>query len=246
MTLLQGRRILITRAEDDSRLWASRLEELGATVIVFPCIECVLEEDPQLAQELKDALSSAQWLVFCSRRAVQAVAGLLEGAAFAVPDHVQIAVVGPATAAAARDLLGRTDLEARGGTGAALCNELEAFLSTDDRVVIALTSLSDHSIEERLSEAGAKVQRLNVYRSGPVAAQESRTTISTASVDLALLASPSAVTGLLNRATVATTLPVLTIGPTTTAAARLAGLNVLAEAKGRGLDAMLKALEETI
>ena len=246
MSRLHGRRILVTRAEDDSRLWASRLEELGATVTILPCIECVLEEDPRLARELKDALSSAQWLVFCSRRAVQAVAGLLESSAFTVPDRVQIAVVGPATAATAQDLLGRTDLVAKGGTGAALCSELETLLSVDDRVVIALTSISDHSIEERLSAAGAEVQRLNVYRSGPVAVQKTRTSIGTANVDLALLASPSAVTGLLNQATVETTLPVLTIGPTTTAAARHAGLNVLAEANGRGLDAMLKALEETI
>ena len=65
-------------------------------------------------------------------------------------------------------------------------------------------------------------------------------------MDLALLASPSAVAGLLNRAVVQASLPVLTIGPSTTASAHSAGLNVVAEARERSLDSMLEALETAL
>lgn len=246
MSYLQGQRILVTRAEDDARLWASRLEELGATPIVFPCIEYVLKEDQETATQLENALNSAQWLIFCSRRAVQAVDGLLQQAGSRLPETIRIAVVGPATAQAARTLLGRADLQAKGGTASALCSELAPELAQGDRVVAALTSISDHSIETRLGELGAKVCRIDVYRSGPSPVQKSRTSFNTEQVDLALLASPSAVTGLLNRATVPASIPVLTIGPTTTAAARTAGLNVLAEARERGLESMLEALEKSL
>jgi len=246
MTTLHGQRLLVTRAEDDSKLWASRLEKLGAEAIIFPCIECVLQEDQETAHELDAALSSAHWLVLCSRRAVQAVAGLLNRAGSRLPDSVQIAVVGPATAKSANELLGRADLVARGGTSAALCAELVPLLCDRERVVAALTEISDRSIETQLSATGATVRRIDVYRSGPVPAQEIRTPLSTAEVDLALLASPSAVAGLLNRAVVQASLPVLTIGPSTTASAHSAGLNVVAEARERSLDSMLEALETAL
>jgi len=246
MMPLHGQRILVTRAEDDSRLWASQLEELGATAIIFPCIECVLQEDRATALKLDKALSNASWLVLCSRRAVQAVAGLLAGAASHLPQSVRVAVVGPATAKASNELLGRVDLVARGGTSEALCDELVTLLRAGEHVVAALTEISDSSIETQLSATGATVHRIDVYRSGPVPAQKVRTPLSEAAVDLALLASPSAVAGLLNRARVPATLPVLTIGPSTTASAQLAGLNVVAEASERSLNSMLEALEKAL
>ena len=245
MSSVRGRRVLVTRAQEDAQGWASRLEELGATPVVLPCIECVLEDDPVVARRLTDALSGADWLLLCSRRAVQAVRGLLETAGSKLPDLVRVAVVGPATAQAAREVLGRVDLQARGGTAAALCDEVQLLLSPGQVVVAALTELSDSRIETQLSAAGARVTRIDVYRSGPVSQQSIRTSLDELGVDLALLASPSAVTGLLNQAEVPASFPVLSIGPSTTTAARSAGLNVIAEARDRGLDSMLEALKET-
>ncbi len=246
MKAIQGQRVLVTRAEDDSLRWASRLEELGAKAIVFPCIECVLKDDPETANQLSEALLHAQWLVLCSRRGVQAVSGLLHKADARLPKALRIAAVGPATARTARELLGRTDLESTGGTSTALCSELAPHLEHGDHVVAALTALSDQSLEKSLNALGAKVTRIDVYQSGPVPAAESRTPLNREQVDLALLASPSAVTGLLNRARVPASFPVLTIGPSTTAAAKNAGLKVLAEARERHLEAMLDALEKNL
>ena len=107
------------------------------------------------------------------------------------------------------------------------------------------TPLGVSMIETQLSAAGARVTRIDVYRSGPVSQQSVRTSLDELGVDLALLASPSAVTGLLNQAEVPASFPVLSIGPSTTTAARSAGLNVVAEARERGLDSMLDALKET-
>lgn len=245
MNSIRGRRVLVTRAQEDAQAWASRLEELGATPVVLPCIECVLEDDPGVARRLAEDLSGADWLLLCSRRAVQAVSALLETAGSKLPEHARVAVVGPATARAARDELGRVDLQARGGTSAALCDEVELLLSPGQVVVAALTEISDSRIETRLSAAGARVKRIDVYRSGPVSLQTGRRSLHDLGVDLALLASPSAVTGLLNQAEVPASFPVLSIGPSTTTAARSAGLNVVAEASERGLDSMLEALKET-
>tara|TARA_Y100001968_G_scaffold192702_1_gene176573 strand:- start:3057 stop:3797 length:741 start_codon:yes stop_codon:yes gene_type:complete len=244
MKAVTGQRILVTRAADDCRVWAQRLTELGAFPVILPCIECQLDEDPATAQALHNALSKANWLVLCSRRAVQAVAQLMNIADSSVPDSVQIATVGPATARSAAELLGRVDFKASQGTAASLCSGLLERLQPNSQVIAALTALSDDTIERRLQTAGATVQRFNVYRSGPVPASPEQTPLGPSNLDLMLLASPSAVTGLLNQARVAKTLPAITIGPTTTRAARAAGLKVLAEATERSLEAILQALED--
>jgi uroporphyrinogen-III synthase len=243
MSTVSGRRVLITRAQDDAELWAAQLRERGAEPIVFPCIICSLEQGPEVASQLREALKDATWLVLSSRRAADAVAGLLALSDSPLPEAVQVAAVGPATAAAARKGLGRADLIAAGGTAAALCEELGPQLGPSDQVVAALTEAADDSTEAALSAAGAHVQRINVYRSAPTPPQDARTDLAALGVDVALLASPSAVTGLLNRAVLPDSIQLISIGPTTTAAAHAAGLRVFAEAQSRGLDAMLQTLE---
>lgn len=57
-----------------------------------------------------------------------------------------------------------------------------------------------------------------------------------------LLASPSAVKGLLARADVPESVQVFSIGPTTTAAARAAGLQVAGQASRRDLDGLLEMI----
>src|SRR5690606_18310787 len=103
-----GRGILLTRAEADCLEWAQRLEDLGALPVVFPCIECRDLDAPQLRARLAKALPAARWLIFTSRRGVAAFAALQQ---MPLPEGVKVAVVGPATARAARDVLGRADLE---------------------------------------------------------------------------------------------------------------------------------------
>ncbi len=245
MSLLAGTKVLVTRAEDDSRLWAEQLRVLGAEPIVFPCIVCSLEDDPAVAARLHRALSEASWLVLCSRRAVQAVAGLLALLGRRLPQSLRIATVGPSTEATSRTLLGRTDLVAAGGTAQSLCEELGPILTARDTVVAALTQRSDDSIQSRLAASGANVLRIDVYRSDPSPPQEKRADLAELGVEVALLASPSAVTGLLNRALVPRSVRLISIGPTTSAAVRAAGRTVYAEAAGRGLDAMLQTLEAT-
>jgi uroporphyrinogen-III synthase len=61
-------------------------------------------------------------------------------------------------------------------------------------------------------------------------------------VDDVLLASPSAVTGLVNCAVLPKVVRVITIGATTSAAAVAAGLSVTAEARWPNLDGMLEAM----
>ncbi|HVP71675.1 MAG TPA: uroporphyrinogen-III synthase [Gemmatimonadaceae bacterium] len=61
-------------------------------------------------------------------------------------------------------------------------------------------------------------------------------------IDAVLLASPTAAEGLVNRAIVGPDVDVITIGPTTSAAAAAVGLTVRAEARRPDLAGMLEAM----
>ena len=103
---LAGRRVLVTRTEEDSTRWAARLAGLGATPVVFPCIVCEFMDDAETVAVLRAALSNSSWLVLTSARGAEAVRRLLGGP----PDaHVHVAAVGPATARASADYVVRSE-----------------------------------------------------------------------------------------------------------------------------------------
>ena len=92
-----------------------------------------------------------------------------------------------------------------------------------------------------LAAAHITTRRVDVYRTTPVPPSARKREFEADGVDDVLLASPSAVTGLVNCA-VPKAARVITIGPTTSAAATAAGLHVTAEARWPNLDGMLEAM----
>jgi uroporphyrinogen-III synthase len=239
-----GRRILVTRARDEAERWAKQLSALGATPVVFPCLVCEPIEDVATATTLRSALSKAQWLLVTSPRAAAAIARLLAG----VPAvGVRIAVVGPSSERAAVALLGRADLVAPRATSAALGAALGELLEHEgvtatSHVVIAGAVGGRDDAEDALVSRGVSVTRVDVYRTLPSPPVELRRDFSAFGIDDVLLASPSAVTGLLNTAVIPFGARMITIGPTTTAAATAAGLSVSAEARQPTFEGLLEAL----
>ncbi len=242
MRSLDGLRILLTRSQCGCREWAGRIEARGGAPVSFPCIQTVLL-DPAggLAGRLSAAIAKAHWLALTSARGVQAVDRLV---AAPLPSRLAIAAVGPSTAAAARAHLGRVDLVSAAGTAAALGIDLAERLDLEQhrapRVVVAAAVGGRRDVEQVLEPRGVAVTRVDVYRTEPAPALEPRQSLD--SVDVVLLASPSAVDGLRARADLSSRIPIVSIGPSTTAAARAVGMRVAAEAEQRSLEAMLEAI----
>jgi uroporphyrinogen-III synthase len=109
-------------------------------------------------------------------------------------------------------------------------------------VVVAAAEGGRRGLEEVLEPLGAQVLRFAVYRTVPAPPEDPRTDLASEGVDVILLASPSAVKGLLARADVPASAQVICIGPTTTAAARAAGLEVAGQAGRRDLDGLLEVI----
>ncbi len=235
------RRVLLTRSDDDNAEWAEVLAERGAEPVALPCIHCEPIDTPALRAELAAAASTADWLTFTSRRGVEAFASLHPAP---VP-RARIAVVGAATAAAARERLGHMDLVGRDGTAASLGDTLarDGDLSYRHRVLLALAENAGDTLERALTAAGAHCTRFDVYRTIPAPPVTTKRAMSAFGADNVIFASPTAVKGFVQQVNVDVPIKVYSIGPSTSAAARAAGLAVTAEAREPSLEGILESMQ---
>ena len=239
MTQLEGHTVLLTRAEEDNEAWAERLTAAGAHPIALPCIRTETIDSPELRAALAEALHDADWLVFTSRRGVEAFTALH---ASRLPAHTRVAVVGTATAAAAKSSVGRVDLTSEAGTAASLARALAERVSPGTRIVIAVAENAGPTLPEALQAVGATCTRLNLYRTVPAPPAAKKRALSALGADNVLLASPSAVTGFVNLVDIDISADIFTIGPSTTAAAQAAGLSVEAQAEYPSLEGLMEAM----
>jgi len=241
---LADRRILITRAAEDAAEWVAQLVAVGAAPVVLPCLATELIDDAATRSALARAVRMADWLVFSSSRGVTAFASLHDAA---LPPRVSVAAVGPATARECRERLGRTPLVPAEQTAAGLGRHLATLLGDTNsgsprQVVMVGADGGRTDAADELTAAGAVVSRVDVYRTVPVPSAATKRDLAADGVEAVWLASPSAVQGLLNCALVPRTTRVITIGPTTSAAAAAAGLRVSAESAEPTFAAMLEAM----
>ena len=249
-TLPRGCRILLTRTREDVERWATQIEAAGAEAVALPCIVCEPIRSPELGAQLASAIEHADWLVLTSARGVAHVAEHLEPRG-SLPRHVHVAVVGPVTEGVAREYWGRVDLIAPEGTAVSLADALIPLLPAGPtvlptNVVVAGPEQASPDLERRLEDAGTSTKRFSIYRTIPAPPEEPREDLAKWNLHAIFLASPSAVQGLLNKASVPAGIPLISIGPSTTEAAVEAGLTVSSEATTRSLEGLLNALPDAV
>ena len=250
---LAGRRIVLTRARDQNTGWRRQLEALGATVIELPLIQVTKDYDKHTLVEVFAELGRYEWLVFTSangarfffeelRRGFDDIRAL---------GFIRIAVVGEATAEVVRAQHLRVDLQPKKATAEELAGLLLERESIDSAKILVVTgNLNRDTLVDKLTEAGAIVDRLPIYRTeetdlagDPVAGDFRRN-----GADAILFASPSAAQSFFDQAGALKPGPKArrplagSIGPTTTVAMHQLGLPVDFEAAEASLDSLLAAL----
>jgi len=249
---LAGRSFVVTRGEAEGKCWAAQIRRLGGEALVLPCLRTEILDGEGTREALRAALTGAAWLVMSSRRGVAAAADLLEGP---LEPSVKVAAVGPRTAEVCRERFGRVDLVGPEGTGrslaATLTERLGQAASEDGAgtaaagptvVVFAGAEGGGRELERGVPSELAEIRRVSLYRTIPSPPEAEREDLTHLERPVVLLASPSAVKGLINRAVLPDDAAAVTIGPTTTAAARAAGLRIAGEAVERSLEGMLAAI----
>ena len=224
--------VLVTRPAGAGDPLVAELEARGYRVSAVPTVAT-----RPLPVDWPD-LADYDWVVLTSAAGVEALPE--------TPSGPRWAAVGEATAAALRSRGATVDFVPAEANGAALASSLPE--PAGKRVLLVRATRADRDLPAGLRERGALVDELTAYETveGP---EESAGRLQTAleQRDLAavVFASGSAVRGFA-RLGGSTRLPAITIGPRTSAVARQAGFDVVAEAAGQSVRDLATAVESAV
>ena len=246
---LFGRRIVVTRAAQQSQSLVDKLMELGADVIEMPATRVARLDLAPLRQAIS-ALDQFQWLIFTSQNAVsifweQLLGGGRDARALA---GVAIAAVGPATAGALLERGIVVDVVPERFVAEGLLEKLgERDDVANSRVLYVTAEGSREVLPEGLESLGATVDVINAYRSisDGTGAARLRKALESGTVSAVTFTSGSSVRGyvdvvgeeLMQKA------PAVSIGPQTTEAINEAGIELLSEALDSNIDGLVAAVE---
>ena len=248
---LAGRRIVVTRAAEQSRALTARLAGLGATVIALPTIAFAEPVDAGPLDAAIATLSTFHWLLFTSANAVRFFArrcrarGVEPRTVQSGPQPIFVAAVGPATseaAAAEGFMVGHMAEEFQ---GVELAHELSGEV-LGKKVLLPRSDQASDDLPKALRQAGAYLTEVIAYRTVAcdAASPEAISAVRGGEADVVSFFSSSAFHSLaervgleaLRRAALAA------IGPVTAAAIREAGLPVAIEAPQATSESFVAAL----
>lgn len=255
---LEGRRVVVTRAAEQSAELAARLEALGAQVLLLPLIEFTPPDDAEPLDRALREIDRFDWLFLTSQNAVRFLAERARSISLDLPtklaamnERPRVATVGTSTAAAAREHGWRVDRVSNGRGWQDLARELAPELR-GQRILLPRSNRAIADLSRVLADAGALPVDVPAYK-----------TVSASRVDPAILyriergeidalsfASPSAFSALvedvglerLKRLLVSAR--IAAIGPTTAAAIRRSGFTVAIEARVPTVAGLAAAIAE--
>ncbi|MDE3110601.1 MAG: uroporphyrinogen-III synthase, partial [Acidobacteriota bacterium] len=194
---LAGKRIVITRAPEQSGELVRALEDLGAEVLSMPAVAFAPPEDWRALDDALRNLESFDAVLFLSRNAVRYLLARSDELGIKCPalgssDRL-LAAVGPGTAEEAGKYGVKVNFVAKNRTGESLVRELRDRLA-GRAVLLPRSDRGDARISSALREAGANVTEVVAYRT--IAPKELDppivSDIRRAEVDAIVFASPSA------------------------------------------------------
>lgn len=241
---LFGRRIVVTRAQPQASALAAELRRRGAEAVELPTIAFEPPEDlDRLARAAAD-VGRYDWVVFTSPTGVARFFEQLRDARSL--GGVQVAAIGPGTAAALADRNVVADLVPEQYVAEALLEALADEVGPDapGRVLIPRAETARDVLPDGLAAMGWDVDVVPAYRT-VAPAPDSDAAALLAAAEVITFTSSSTVTNFVD-AYGADAAPdvVATIGPVTTATARNRGLEVTVEAAEHTVDGLIAALED--
>jgi uroporphyrinogen III methyltransferase/synthase len=194
---LRGKRVVVTRAAEQSETLVEALLEKGAVPVVMPMVAFGLPDDPDSLDEAIRELGSYDWMFLTSQNALRALqerSQLLKLDLAKRAAGVRIAAVGPATAEAAKNAGLKVAYVATKHQGVSLAEELAEEIR-GKRVLLPRSDRANPELVERLKRLGAQVKEIVAYKTvRPDGQDASRMeAIMREGADAVLFFSPSAV-----------------------------------------------------
>jgi uroporphyrinogen-III synthase len=249
---LEGKRIVVTRAVEQARDLMARLENMGATVLLFPAVSF---SEPSNTAELDRAIRSLgvfDWILFTSANAVRFFARRCRklGVEPSQDGNYRCAAVGPATASAVAAEGFSVDHAAQEFLGMALARELSASIA-GKKILLPRSERARPDLPNELKTVGAEVTEVVTYHTRGVGVIEPGVmrAIREAQVDVISFFSPSAIENMRAElgeellARLAAKAALAAVGPVTAAALRSAGLPVAIEPPLATAESMAAAIK---
>jgi uroporphyrinogen-III synthase len=250
---LAGKRIVVTRAQEQARELVDAFAVLGAAVFILPAVSFSAPADTGPLDAAIAELASYDWVLLTSANAAKFFACRCRAKLAAVPVDAspRFAAVGPATASAATAEGFRVDFVAREYRGVAMARELGPAV-TGRKVLLPRSDRANQELPQYLAAQGAKVVQVVVYRTGGIGAHDARVAemFRAADIDVVSIFSPSALAnlqaefghGTLRR--VAARAALAAVGPATAVAIRDAGLPLAIVAKEATAASVVRAVSD--
>ena len=247
--------VVVTRSADDNASLGAELTRRGFDVVAVPLVAILAPSDG--GEALARAVASIDdgtvaWVVLTSVNGVDALAAALATGRGdrRWPDRVEVAAVGPATAAAARAAgmtVGIVPPEATAGS------LVEVFpnhgpTALRRRVLAPLAELAGSTVEDGLRAKGWSVERVEAYRTGAPSGPgpDAPTVARVSTADAVTFFSPSVVDRWIAQFGPAAPPVVVCIGPSTAERARDRGLTGVVMARPHTEDGVIEALSAAL
>ncbi len=255
---LAGRRILVTRAAHQSRVFTQLLQENGAKTEAVALIEIVAPDSWQPLDQALVQLEQYQYIILTSVNAVAVVhqrlqqlgrEDLLAGERLPAATGPVWVCVGPKTAQALQKLGRHPDLQPEEYRAEAIIELLVQRGVTGRRILYPRAQLARPLMPQQLRGAGALVDDPIAYNTLPASdgAEKIMQLVQDKALDVVTFTSSSTVENFVaalgaDAVRLTRDLVVASIGPLTSATARRLGLAVTVEARDYTLEGLLAAL----
>ena len=243
---LGGVRIVVTRPREQSARFVEILEEAGADVVLAPMIRVVPPLNRAPMVEAAANLPLYDWVVLTSVNGVRYFRdAVAEAGTVAAWAESSMCAIGPATAEAVEHEGGRVALIASVHTAEGLIETLAAAVDLrGKRVLLPQAAAAREILGRTLSELGAKVTRVEAYRTiADLGSTSEEQKVGISEADIVTFTSASGVRAFLQSAGAAVEgLKIASIGPITSAEVRAAGFEVDVEADPHTIDGLMAAI----
>jgi uroporphyrinogen III methyltransferase/synthase len=163
---LKGKRVVVTRAVEQSESLVKALREWGAVPVVMPMVAFGAPHDVAAVDEAIRRAGRFDWMLLTSQNVLRALQERCEILGMALPRAmrgIRLAAVGPATAETAKSAGLNVEYVAVKHRGVELAEELGEKVR-GKRVFLPRSDRANPELVEKLKELGAEVQEVVVYK----------------------------------------------------------------------------------
>ncbi len=251
---VRGKKILITRARDQSVEFTTRLKKLGAEVIEFPTIEIVPPSSWKGVDRAIAQLKSYHWIIFTSANGVSFFYQRLKEKRknLRLPMSLKVCAIGPATASQLKKKGFPVHYIPKEYVAEAVLDGFKKMGVEGKRILLARAKKARDILPKGLKRFGAEVNVVDAYRTikpkgGPIRLKR---LLSEGQIDVITFTSSSAVNhfvDLLKKEDFKKLLKgisIACIGPITARTVRESGLKVHIQPKEYTIPALTRAIAE--